>query len=280
MDHTIIQVLPRFLETLGLDEDPMGLYFTHEKPDIGYSPDPMDLPTREKERQNAVDWAQIFGGFSCALGKIWLARKKKSCAWFSASHFGCPGAAFWLGFTKPQVHTIIHYVSAGIPDRMQGEFYCDSPENLEKLFNYVDPAPAPSPYCVFKPLSLFEPDRIPLQVSFFARPESMSGLHQLATFVTNDPQVVASPWSAACGSLVAWPFHYLAKGEQRAVLGGWDPSARKFFKTDELSFTVPWDLFCQMLERYEESFLKTGTWQTVVKKINKSRKAWNETPVE
>jgi predicted HAD superfamily hydrolase len=64
------------------------------------------------------------------------------------------------------------------------------------------------------------------------------------------------------------------------VVGGWDPSARKFFKTDELSFTVPWDLFCQMLEQYQESFLKTSTWQNVHKKINKSKKAWNELPPE
>jgi hypothetical protein len=127
MDHTIIQVLPRFLETLGLDEDPMGLYFTHEKPDIGYSPDPMDLPTREKERQNAVDWAQIFGGFSCALGKIWLARKKKSCAWFSASHFGVSGCGVLAGVHQaPGAH---HYPLCvrRDSDRMQGEFYCDSP---------------------------------------------------------------------------------------------------------------------------------------------------------
>jgi hypothetical protein len=59
-------------------------------------------------------------------------------------------------------------------------------------------------------------------------------------------------------------------------VGGWDPSARKFFKTDELSFTVPLDMFQQMLDRFEESFLTTETWQTVQKKIERSRRTWGE----
>jgi hypothetical protein len=60
------------------------------------------------------------------------------------------------------------------------------------------------------------------------------------------------------------------------VLGGWDPSARKFFKTDELSLTIPYEMFSQMLERFEESFLTSKTWSTVQKKISRSRRTWRE----
>lgn len=62
----------------------------------------------------------------------------------------------------------------------------------------------------------------------------------------------------------------------KAVVGGWDSSARKFFKTDELSFTVPFTMFSQMLDRYETSFLTTKTWKNTGKKIIRSKKAWNE----
>ena len=65
-------------------------------------------------------------------------------------------------------------------------------------------------------------------------------------------------------------------GENKAVLGGWDPSARKFFKTDELTFTVPYEMFCQMLGRFEQSFLTTRTWTTVQKKIARSKRTWGE----
>ena len=103
---------------------------------------------------------------------------------------------------------------------------------------------------------------------------AMGTYHQLATFVTNDPEVVMSPWGAACTNLITWPFKYLAKGENKAVLGGWDPSARKFFNTDELTFTVSNDMFQQMVKRFGESFLTTKTWATVQKKIARSNQAW------
>ncbi|MCP3874647.1 MAG: DUF169 domain-containing protein [Desulfobacteraceae bacterium] len=276
MDHEIKTAVPDFLNILGINEEPMGMFFTNAKPDSGYSPEPAELPTREKEKKGQVNWQDVFGQFSCVIGKIWLARKKKTAAFFSSQQFGCPGGAFWLGFNKPQAETIIHYVSTGIPDQMEGEHYCDSPDNLRKIFEYVDPVPASKEYCVFKPISQFSKDEIPTLVSFFTRPESLNGLHQLATFVTNDPEVVTSPWSAACGSLAVWPLHYLKKGQNRAVIGGWDPSARKFFKPDELSFTIPFGMFTQMIQGYKKSFLTTKTWENVIKKINKSKKAWNE----
>jgi uncharacterized protein (DUF169 family) len=133
--------------------------------------------------------------------------------------------------------------------------------------------PAPKKYCVVKPLSLFTDDETPELVIFFSRPESLSGLHQLATFITNDPEVVASPWSAGCGSIAAWPLHYLNKGVDKAVIGGWDPSARKFFKNDELSFTVPFHLFVEMVNRYKESFLMEKHGERLRKRSPGARKS-------
>jgi len=276
MEAQIPASLPKLLEVMGLDEEPMGVFYTDKKPTQGFSPKPIDLPTREKEMKNEIDWQAVFSQFSCVMGHIWRARKKGSIAYFSAEHFGCPGGAFWLGFNKPQTETIINYVSTGIPNWTEGELYCDSPDELRRIFEYVDPRPAPSKYCVVKPLSNFTDDETPELVAFFARPEALCGLHQLAAYVTNDPEVVVSPWSAGCGSVVIWPLHYLSKGENKAVIGGWDPSARKFFKADELSFTVPFKMFMDMIHRFDKSFLMTKTWTTVQKKIERSKKKWGE----
>jgi hypothetical protein len=172
--------------------------------------------------------------------------------------------------------TTIKYVSTGIPNWTEGENYCESPDELRRIFEYVDPRPAPHTYCVVKPIRNFSADETSELIAFFTRPESLCGLHQLAAFVTNDPEVVASPWGAGCGSVVVWPLHYLAKGITKAVVGGWDPSARKFYKTDELSFTVPYQMFSDMLSRFDESFLKTDSWATVQKKIQRSKKTWGE----
>jgi len=276
MQDDILKMLPEFLAVLGLEEQPMGIFYTDEEPDQGFSPKSNELPTREKEMNNEIDWQKVFGQFSCVIGHIWRARKKGATAYFSAERFGCPGGAFWLGFNTPQTETIINYVSTGIPNWTEGELYCDSPNELRRIFEYVDPRPAPRKFCVVKPISRFAEDEEPELAVFFARPESVTGLHQLAAFVTNDPEVVASPWGAGCGSIVVWPLHYLSRGMNKAVIGGWDPSARKFFKTDELSFTVPFPIFKDMLHRYGESFLTTKTWTTVQKKIARSKKAWGE----
>ena len=276
MNDNMMKKLPEFLSVLGLDEEPMGLFYTDEKPAAGFSPKPGDLPTRAREIKNEIDWQHVFGQFSCAIGHIWRARKKRTTAYFSAEQFGCPGAAFWLGFNKPQAETIINYVSTGIPNWTDGELYCDSPDALRRIFEYVDPRPAPRKFFVVKPIGQFAAHEVPELVTFFTRPESLSGLHQLAAFVTNDPEVVVSPWSAGCGSIAVWPLHYFAKGQNKAVIGGWDPSARKFFKTDELSFTVPFQMFSEMLDRHGESFLSTKSWKTVQQKIDRSKKAWGE----
>jgi uncharacterized protein (DUF169 family) len=276
MNPQILARLPQFLEIIGHAETPMGLYYTDKEPEDGLSPRPMVLPTRAREQKSEIDWKATFEGFSCVMGTIWRARKKGTAAYFSAERFGCPGGAFWLGFMKPQTETIIHYVSSGVPGRMAGEHYCESPDQLRRIFSDIDPRPAPGRYCVVKPITRFETEQ-PETVVFFGRPESLCGLHQLAAFVTNDPEAVASPWSAACGSLAIWPFKFRQAGRNRAVIGGWDPSARKFFKTDELSFSVPFAMFVDMLERYEQSFLTTATWSNVRKKVRRSRKTWGET---
>ena len=92
----------------------------------------------------------------------------------------------------------------------------------------IDPRPAPARFCLFKPINLFGEDENPELVIFFSRPESIAGLNQLATFVTNDFEVVNSPFGAGCSNIVTWPLRYLAQGKLKAVLGGWDPSDCKY----------------------------------------------------
>jgi len=268
--------LRAFTDALGYDETPFGFHYTDVEPAEGYSPQPGVLPTIEDEQQNKVDWPGVWKNFQCVLGRIWLARKKNVAAYFSAERFGCLGGAFYLGYNQPQLEFIVHYVSTGIPGAVEGERYLPSPEATRAFFDLVTPEPAPAKYAVFKPLTDFGEDETPRLVSWFARPEVVSGLHQLAAFVTDDMEAVASPFGAGCTNLVAWPLKYLQDGAFKAVLGGWDPSCRKFLKTDEITFTVPLKMFEMMLDRWEDSFLTAPTWGQMKKKIGRSRRAWGE----
>ena len=264
------------LEVLGLVEEPMGVYYTEQEPQEGFSPKPYTLPTREMEIKGEVDWDETFANFSCIVGHLWRARKKGTAAYFDQTRFGCLGAAFFLGFLKPQLETIVHYVSTGIPNILEGECYLESPEVTRQFYETIDPPPAPARFCVFKPLSQFTAGEEPEGVIFFARPETISGLNQLATFVTNDFEAVQSPFGAGCANFVSWPLRYREWGLLKAVLGGWDPSDRKFLKPDEITFAVPQEMFQRMAARWQESFLTKHAWTAVRKKIELSRKKWGE----
>ena len=254
----------------------MGMHYTDVQPRDGISPKHGVLPSIEKEAKGEVDWGALFSNFACVIGVLWRARKKKTAAYFDRNHFGCLGGAFYLGFLKPQLEFIAHYVSTGIPEQVEGERYLESPEITRHFFDSIDPRPAPAQYCVFKPVTQFVPSELPEVVIFFARAEVIGGLNQLATFVTNDFEAVYSPFGAGCSNIVTWPLRYVAKGPLKAVLGGWDPSDRKYLKTDEITFAVPYEMFERMVSRWTESFLTTKTWETVRKKIERSRRAWGE----
>lgn len=268
--------LRELLDALGHDEEPMGMFYSETEPESGYAPKPGILPSIEQEARNEVDWKSLWENFSCVFGQLWLARRKKTAAYFSQERFGCLGCAFFLGFMKPQLNFIVHYVSTGIPGVVAGERYLDSPERTRQYYDMMDPAPAPSRFCVFQPVSLIPGSQEIELVVFFARPEVISALHQLATFVTGDFEAVCSPFGAGCANIVTWPRRYRAQGKVKAVLGGWDPSDRRFLKPDEITFAVPWDMFEAMLVRWDQSFLITETWRNIRKKVEKSRKAWGE----
>lgn len=267
-----------FLNAIGYDEEPMGMFFTDEQPAEGFSPDPMELPTAEREARNEINWEEVFKNHSCVLKNIWLARKKGTAAYFDSARHGCPGAAFYLGFTRPLMETIVHFVSTGIPGVMENcERYIDSPDIARRFYNEeMAPIPAPKRFCVFKPLSHFVKDGKPLLVSFFARPETMAGLFGQTFFVTNDKEAVISPAGSGCALLVTWPFKYVSQGKLKAFMGGWDPSCRPFLKTDEITFTVPYELFERMVNRSQESFLNGPSWSEVKKRVRKSKEVWNK----
>ncbi|MCC8193416.1 MAG: DUF169 domain-containing protein [Deltaproteobacteria bacterium] len=211
------------------------------------------------------------------MGNIWLARKKKTAAYVSKEEYGCVGGAFYAGFHPKHFKFIEDYVSLGREGTgMHGERYISSPAAMRRFLETLAQPAAPARYCIFKPLSRFTGREMPETVTFFARMESLSGLATLVYFTTGDIDAVATRFGSACSHLIAWPRHYAAKGERKAVLGTFDPSARKFLKTDEMTLTIPLPLYDAMLEAAPESLLRTDTWTTVMKKVGKSNSVWNE----
>lgn len=278
IEQSILEDTKTFLGYLGLDEEPIGVYYADTKPENAFGPKAGPTITRELEEQGKIDMQAVFQNFSCVIGNIWLARKKRGTAYISTEEYGCPGGSFYCSMMKPNLRFIEHYVTTGFEGTpIRGERYLPSPEAMRKFLDTVNPRKAPGKYCLFKPLSLFSGNEKPEFVIFFARPEVLSGLFTHTTFTTGEVDCVASPFGAGCTNVIAWPLYYQEKGMEKAVLGGFDPSARKYMKTDELTFTVTWSLYQKMLKTLPESiFSVDGEWTTVRKKINRSSKIWGE----
>lgn len=274
----ILEDTKTLLEHLGLREEPFGVYYDDTLPEKAFGPKPGVPASRELEDAGQVDMQEVFKKFSCVIGNIWLARKKHCAAFISPEEYGCPGGAFYCSMMKPNLRFIEHYVTTGYSGTpVQGERFLPSPESMRKFLATVDPRKAPAKYCIFKPLSLFTDKEAPEFVIFFARPEVLSGLFTHTAFTTGDVDCVASPFGAGCTNLISWPLYYQEKGMEKAVIGGFDPSARKYMKTDELTFTVPLSLYKKMLASLPESMFNVeGDWSNVRKKVTRSAKAWGE----
>jgi uncharacterized protein (DUF169 family) len=275
---SILEDTNKFLNHLGLCEEPFGVYYNNTKPEKAFGPKSGIPISRELEEQGKLNMQEMFKHFSCIMGNIWLARKKRRVAYISTQEYGCPGGAFYCSMMKPNLKFIEHYVTTGFGGTpIHGERYLPSPEAMRKFLAKVNPRKASAKYCIFKPLSLFTDSEEPEFVIFFARPEVLSGLFTHTTFTTGDVDCVAAPFGAACTNMIAWPLYYQEQGMEKAILGGFDPSARKFMKTDELTFTVPWSLYQKMLAALPESMFNVdGAWSGVRKKITRSAKAWGE----
>lgn len=267
-----------FLKHLGLNEEPFGVRYADVKPEKAYGPKTGTPISRELEEQGELDMGEVFKTFSCVMGNIWLARKKRGAAFISTEEYGCLGGVYYCSMLKPHLHFIEHYVTTGYDGTpVHGERYLPSPESMNDFLVGIDPRKAPAKYCIFKPLSQFINGEEPEFVIFFARPEVLTGLFIQATFTSGDANIVVSPFGSGCGNIIAWPLYYKERGEDKAVLGGMDPSARKFMKTDELTFTVSLSFYEKMLAALPESMFNVdGDWPGVRKKVARSAKAWGE----
>ncbi|MDR2825288.1 MAG: DUF169 domain-containing protein, partial [Deltaproteobacteria bacterium] len=263
-------------EALGHSEIPFGTRYTEEEPAGGYGP--KEGPSGIEAVAQAKDLPTIFDNFTCFISSIWLARKKHAPAYIAERKFGCFGGSYYCGFpsSPAQIDFISKYVSTGSPSLGSGERYFGSPQGMRRFLDAVEPPPATAQYCVTQPLDLFVEGEEPLLVSFFARPEVICGLSTLVAYATDDYNRVLANFGPGCGIMVGWPLRMLAEGRECAVLGISDPSCRKFLKTDEQIFTIPFSLYKRMLEAMPESFLRQHTWESVYKKVLRSRKAWGE----
>lgn len=201
-------------------------------------------------------------GRSCIVCELAIVRKGTPLAWYVSS-LACGGARRYLGYADKMRPDFEYFLSSGIPGKMEGERYIKTPEMVKEIMTNVSCIPAKGRFIVFKRFDQLTPEENPIAVIFFANPDVLSGLFTLANFDQVDGQGVIAPFGSGCASIVHHPLLENEKENPKAVLGMFDPSARPCVQKDVLSFTVPMKKFVKMASNIEESFLITGTWNTV-----------------
>jgi uncharacterized protein (DUF169 family) len=206
------------------------------------------------------------GKWRCLICELGQVRKGESLA-FNSGALRCAGAKRYLGFADTIRPKFEYFLSCGIEGEMEGERYIRTPEMVKKLMKNQEHIRVPGKYIVFKRWDMLSETDDPEVVIFFTTPDILSGLFTLANFDQTEPNSTFTPFGAGCGSIIHYPYLEKDKERPRAVIGMFDPSARRCVQPGELTFSVPMVKFNKMISYMDESFLITDSWKEVQKRI-------------
>ncbi|MBK9357389.1 MAG: DUF169 domain-containing protein [Bacteroidales bacterium] len=204
--------------------------------------------------------------WNCFIGELAKVRKGKSLA-YDQEAVSCGGGKKYLGFTDMLRPGFEYFLSCG-NDKIEGERYLQSPELVEKFLSNAPWTPAKGKRIVFKRWDMLLEDDNPEVAIFFASPDVLSGLFTLAGFDREDMNGTIAPFGSGCSSVIQYPLAESLKEKPRAVLGMLDVSARPFVHENVMSFALPVKRLEEITGFMEETFLITGSWEKVKKRIN------------
>lgn len=202
----------------------------------------------------------------CLIAQLARTRRGESLC-LQASSSGCRGGKRYTNFTDRMFPGFECFISHN--EQGAGERYKQTPELTEACIGQLPVLPIKGENLIFKRWDKLEEMDAPEVVIFFATPDVISGLFTLTCFDNATPDAVITPFGAGCASIIYHPYQEQIAGTNRAVLGLFDPSARKCIKENILSFAIPFSKFEKMVAQMEESFLITDTWEVIKKRIRK-----------
>lgn len=241
-------------------------------------------------------------GSGCIMTLFAQAAARGKVSAMGRENFGCPGGGVGLGFGNiyesfPMggIDAFKYFLSTGVEGRrediaekarafgikelsenmLKGEGIKKTPELVEQFLKDLPVMDIPAKYVVFKPLSQVGEDERPKVVIFVANPDQLSALVTLAGFGhTGMDNVIIPQCPAGCHLIGIYPFREAQSERQRAVVGLTDLTARRNVRPllgrDVLTFAVPFELFQEMEDNVESSFLGRSLWKGLVDE-NKSK---------
>jgi hypothetical protein len=205
-------------------------------------------------------------GHTCLIGQLNHARNGETLC-VDKDSIGCPGGRRYLGFSADVMPDFEYFLSCGIPGKLEGERYKKSPGIVLEAMKRTSFLEAPARHAVFKRWDTLDERDEPDVVIFFATGDVLSGLFTLSNFDEIDPNAVIAPFGAGCATITQYPYLEKDRDQPRSVMGMLDVSARPFVPGSVVSFATPMTKFARMIDNMEESFLITGSWDKVRRRI-------------
>lgn len=226
-----------------------------------------DLPITFYYSHNSggAQWAEKPHGWSCIVCELAKVRNGISLV-YDAERIKCGGARRYLGYTEKMRPGFENFLACG-NGKTEGERYLRTPELVKEYMKSQRMLPVSGMNLVFKRWDKLRESDEPDVVIFFATPDVLAGLFTLANFDQSEPNGTYTPFGSGCASIIHYPYLESIGERQRAVIGMFDPSARKCVPENLITFAVPMKRFINMIGYMEESFLITDTWSVIRKRL-------------
>lgn len=241
---------------LRLSCDPVAVFFTDDKP------------------ENALEFKSGVRG--CVASMLYTCASKGKTTVFDENTYGCPGGGVGLCFGnafEKNNHPTEYLLSGGDEalaadgktlDRSlgRGERFFESPELVAKWKANVPYTETGKKYVVFRPLSDVREDERPDLIFMYANPDQISALVIMSGAGRGKALNVLAPFAAACQSIVL-AYQEIGKEQPNAIMGYFDISQRDRIPKELLSFTVTYDMFCELERGVPTSCLTTEAWEKI-----------------
>ncbi|TFF94401.1 MAG: hypothetical protein EU543_01405 [Promethearchaeota archaeon] len=233
------QIAERFKDYMKLTYKPLGMYFSNTMPEG-------KIRTQGK----------ILG--RCIVGHVFKASKNGGTSIIKEGT-GCPGGQFWSGFRKKVPDGWAHFMTHGRDDVLGGRAEHFKKDIRVAVKTIKDPGPVKKTnkfeYVVFQALKEVPETQTLEFILFFVNPNTMAKLITLLNYGRHVPYAVKAAAGSGCMSLLNHPLKMKKKPEVDAIMGIWDPFARRTVPKDLLSLTLRRWIVEEMAFNIPQSFL-------------------------
>lgn len=180
---------------------------------------------------------------------------------FDAASLSCGGGKLYTGL-GPVQERVYDFVS-------KVERYKQSPKLVRSYIANLNPRLSEKPYLNIVPIERLDRFDEIEGLMFLVTPDMLSGLFAWANFDSTDPNAVMCLWGSGCASAITTMVNENRLGGKHCFIGMLDVSARQFFRSDILSFSIPKSRFMEMCGTMRQCCVSgSPAWLKVKKRIN------------